>query len=43
MATPLLTVLQISVATLWIERRLHKRPPGEAPVEGTAEPVPAMH
>ena len=42
-ATPLLTVLQISVATLWIERRLHKRPPGEAPVEGTAEPVPAMH
>lgn len=28
-ATPLLTVLQVLVTTLWIERRLHKRAPGE--------------
>ncbi|HEY1418451.1 MAG TPA: AI-2E family transporter [Myxococcaceae bacterium] len=28
-ATPLLTVLQITVTTLWIERRLHKTPPSE--------------
>ena len=28
-AMPLLTVLQITVTTLWIERRLHKKPPTE--------------
>jgi predicted PurR-regulated permease PerM len=40
-ATPLLTVLQITVTTLWIERRLHKRAPGESPEEGAAVPSPA--
>ena len=30
-ATPLLTVLQITVTTLWIERRLHKTPPTDEP------------
>jgi predicted PurR-regulated permease PerM len=36
-STPLLTVLQVSVTTLWIERRLHKQLPGEPAVE---EPPP---
>jgi len=30
-ATPLLTVIQIVVTTLWIEGRLHKRPPSQEP------------
>ena len=30
-ATPLLTVLQIIVTTLWIEGRLHKKPPSDEP------------
>ena len=47
-ATPLLTVLQITVTTLWIERRLHKTPPSqESPAEERhgdgGSPEPAMH
>lgn len=45
-ATPLLTVLQIVVTTLWIEGRLHKTPPSErAPSvdRGTETPAPAIH
>jgi predicted PurR-regulated permease PerM len=47
-ATPLLTVVQIVVTTLWIERRLHKTPPSdEAPsatrAEPSPEPAPALH
>jgi len=38
-ATPLLTVLQITVTTLWIEGRLHKKPPTDEPP--AAEPSPA--
>jgi predicted PurR-regulated permease PerM len=45
-AAPLLTLLQITVTTLWIERRLHKRAPGEAQQGGpppSSEPIPAVH
>ena len=46
-ATPLLTVLQIVVTTLWIEGRLHKKPPsGEPPAAEQPQPgtaAPAMH
>ncbi len=35
-ATPLLTVIQITVTTLWIERRLHKTPPSSEPSRGRA-------
>lgn len=47
-ATPLLTVLQITVTTLWIERRLHKTPPTDEPKReeqhpDTASPEPALH
>ena len=47
-ATPLLTVIQIIVATLWIERRLHKtpptdEPPGAEPGPGTPAPAAALH
>jgi predicted PurR-regulated permease PerM len=46
-ATPLLTVLQITVTTLWIEGRLHKKPPTDKPPAPTEpeprEPVAAMH
>jgi len=47
-ATPLLTVIQIVVTTLWIERRLHKEPPSdERPSAETSEPppstAPALH
>jgi predicted PurR-regulated permease PerM len=46
-ATPLLTVLQIVVTTLWIERRLHKTPPGDQPPAAAAPapegPTPALH
>jgi predicted PurR-regulated permease PerM len=47
-ATPLLTVLQITVTTLWIERRLHKTPPSEEPPVEEREadsgtPAPALH
>jgi predicted PurR-regulated permease PerM len=43
-ATPLLTVLQIVVTTLWIEGRLHKKPPSKHPpseerAAGAAAPV----
>jgi len=40
-ATPLLTVLQIVVTTLWIEGRLHKKPPSDEPKP--AETAPALH
>ena len=41
-AAPLLTLLQIGVAMLWIERRLHKRAPGDktAPSPTPAESAP---
>jgi|GEM_PF-405973 predicted PurR-regulated permease PerM len=46
-ATPLLTVLQIIVTTLWIEGRLHKKPPKDeppAPAEPErTSPVAAVH
>ena len=46
-ATPLLTLLQITVTTLWIEGRLHKKPPTDkpqAPKEPEAQaPVAAVH
>jgi predicted PurR-regulated permease PerM len=45
-AAPLLTLLQIAVTTLWIERRLHKRAPGDqtAPSSPPEEPaVEALH
>jgi predicted PurR-regulated permease PerM len=45
-ATPLLTVIQIVVTTLWIERRLHKTPPGDQPAEPAPAPegtAPALH
>jgi len=38
-ATPLLTVLQIVVTTLWIERRLHKKPPTDEPPAAEAPPA----
>jgi len=37
-ATPLLTVLQITVTTLWIERRLHKTAPSEETPAEEREP-----
>ncbi|HEY1907592.1 MAG TPA: AI-2E family transporter [Myxococcaceae bacterium] len=37
-ATPLLAVLQITVTTLWIERRLHKTPPSEETPAEEREP-----
>jgi predicted PurR-regulated permease PerM len=43
LATPLLTVIQIVVTTLWIERRLHKTPPGDQPEAIPEEPAPALH
>ena len=43
-ATPLLTVLQITVTTLWIEGRLHKKSPTEKPpAPEPSEPVAAVH
>ena len=42
-ATPLLTVIQIVVTTLWIERRLHKTPPGDQPEVMPETPAPALH
>ncbi|HZW90082.1 MAG TPA: AI-2E family transporter [Myxococcaceae bacterium] len=45
-ATPLLTVLQIVVTTLWIEGRLHKKPPSDEsrPAEREAgEAASAVH
>jgi predicted PurR-regulated permease PerM len=43
-ATPLLTVLQIVVTTLWIEGRLHKKPPSDQPPRAEARTrSPAMH
>ena len=45
-ATPLLTVLQIVVTTLWIEGRLHKKPPSDESRPADREPTraaPAMH
>jgi predicted PurR-regulated permease PerM len=47
-ATPLLTVLQITVTTLWIERRLHKTPPSEEskpeePHPDSSSAAPALH
>jgi predicted PurR-regulated permease PerM len=44
-ATPLLSVVQIIVTTLWIEGRLHKKPPSDQPrKEGDAEASSApMH
>ena len=45
-ATPLLTVLQITVTTLWIERRLHKTPPSsepQAPEPEVSAPAAAVH
>jgi predicted PurR-regulated permease PerM len=38
-ATPLLTLLQITVTTLWIEGRLHKKPPTDKP-PAPKEPEP---
>jgi predicted PurR-regulated permease PerM len=38
-ATPLLTLLQITVTTLWIEGRLHKQPPTDKP-PAPKEPEP---
>ncbi len=37
-ATPLLTVIQITVTTLWIEGRLHKTPPTEEPPAAERNP-----
>ncbi len=47
-ATPLLTVIQIVVTTLWIEGRLHKKPPSEEPPAAeprppAGAPSPALH
>jgi predicted PurR-regulated permease PerM len=46
-ATPLLTVLQIIVTTLWIEGRLHKKPPADEPPAPRepepSAPVAALH
>ena len=47
-ATPLLTVLQIAVTTLWIEGRLHKTPPSADAPESEPRPPggapsPALH
>jgi predicted PurR-regulated permease PerM len=47
-ATPLLTVIQIVVTTLWIEGRLEKKPPGDEPREpeparAVDAPAPAVH
>jgi predicted PurR-regulated permease PerM len=45
-ATPLLTVLQIVVTTLWIEGRLHKTPPSGRPPSAerrTDTPARAVH
>lgn len=45
-ATPLLTVLQIAVTTLWIEGRLHKTPPSSEPPEQESlpqAPATAVH
>jgi predicted PurR-regulated permease PerM len=41
-ATPLLTVLQIVVTTLWIEGRLHKKPPSDEP-ETKPKPTGGEH
>ena len=46
LATPLLTVLRIVVTTLWIEGRLHKRPPSDGKPRAEREadtPAPAVH
>lgn len=45
-ATPLLTLLQITVTTLWIERRLNKSPPSsepQAPEPEVSAPAAAVH
>ncbi len=43
-ATPLLTVIQITVTTLWIERRLNKTPPnGEHPEPELPTSAAAVH
>jgi predicted PurR-regulated permease PerM len=43
-ATPLLTVIQITVTTLWIERRLNKTPPnGEHPEPEPPATAAAVH
>ncbi len=45
-ATPLLTLLQVTVTTLWIERRLNKSPPSSEPQARKPElaaPAAAMH
>ncbi|HSP20591.1 MAG TPA: AI-2E family transporter [Myxococcaceae bacterium] len=45
-ATPLLTVIQITVTTLWIEGRLHKTAPGGEPPEeehAPSDPAAAVH
>lgn len=43
-ATPLLTVAQIVITTLWIEGRLHKTPPSDEPKPPQGEPAaPALH
>ena len=42
-ATPLLTVLQIIVTTLWIEGRLHKKAPSDEPKPKGEESAAAVH
>jgi len=42
-ATPLLTVLQIIVTTLWIEGRLHKKAPSDEPKPKAVESAAAVH
>ena len=45
-ATPLLSVLQIVITTLWIEGRLHKKPPSDRPPpdeRATGAPAAAVH
>jgi predicted PurR-regulated permease PerM len=41
-AAPLLTLLQIAVTTLWIERRLQKRAPGDHAAPGPSPEEPAV-